>query len=68
MEQRVNLYLVMVCFNDTWVPIAQFVTCILLSCLLGFYYGLLGVLVGNNIEFIDLYLYVETLFFISMGI
>lgn len=45
-------------FNDTWVPIAQFITCIVFSCLLGSYYGLLGVLLGNTLSlFIYIYLW-----------
>lgn len=50
-------------FNDTWVPIAQFVTCILLSCLLGFYYGLLGVLVGNTLSLL-IYIYMWKPYFL----
>lgn len=43
-------------FKDTWVPIAQFITCILLSCILGKLYGLCGVLAGNTFS-LFLYIY-----------
>lgn len=44
-------------FNDTWVPVAQFITCIILSSILGFIYGLFGVLLGNTIS-LFCYIYV----------
>ena len=44
-------------FNDTWVPVAQFITCIILSCILGLYYGLFGVLLGNTLS-LFIYIYI----------
>ena len=64
MEQRVNLYLVMVYMgSDSSVCNVYFII-LLIGLLLWF----IGCLSRKYIEFIDLYLYVETLFFISMGI
>lgn len=50
-------------FRDTWVPLAQFITCIIFSCLLGSYYGLLGVLIGNTLS-LFIYIYVWKPYFL----
>ena len=45
-------------FHDTWVPIAQLVTCIILSLIGGFYWGLSGILLGNTFSlFIYMFLW-----------
>ncbi len=50
-------------FNDTWVPVAQFITCIILSCVFGAYYGLLGVLIGNTLS-LCIYIYMWKPYFL----
>ena len=50
-------------FRDTWVPLAQFIACIILSCLLGAFYGLLGVLIGNTLSLI-IFIYVWKPYFL----
>lgn len=44
-------------FNDTWVPIVQFIICIFFSSLLGTHYGLVGVLSGNAISLLIAYVW-----------
>lgn len=50
-------------FNDTWVPVAQFITCIILSCVFGAYHGLLGVLIGNTLS-LCIYIYMWKPYFL----
>ncbi|WP_418213222.1 lipopolysaccharide biosynthesis protein [Bacteroides difficilis] len=50
-------------FKDTWVPICQFAACVIFSSILGYYYGLLGVLLGNTIS-LFLFIYVWKPFFL----
>lgn len=53
-------------FKDTWVPIAQFISCVVLSSLLGYFYGLFGVLLGNTISlFLFIYLWKPVFLFHS---
>ncbi len=44
-------------FKDTWVPVAQFVACVVLSSVFGHFYGLFGVLLGNTMS-LFLFIYV----------